>query len=89
VVRPAASFRGRCVGKGPPCLVIQASSVRVSRSRFRLGSRPFTLPEMRKLYEDDVGKLHTVGNQGKKAGLPAGQIRTPTVAGPVFRKPGG
>jgi len=44
---------------------------------------------MRKLYEDDVGKLHTVGNQGKKQDFLPAKSGTPTVAGPVFRKPGG
>jgi hypothetical protein len=55
----------------------------------RLGSRPFTLPEMQKLYLDAAGHLQTVSNAaGAGDYLPATRAAAPPRIGPVFRQPG-
>jgi hypothetical protein len=54
----------------------------------RLGSRPFTLPEMQKLYLDDGGLLHTVTNSAVAGFLPAASGPAAKRPGPIFRRPG-
>ena len=62
----------------------------------RIGSRPFNLDEMRKLYLDNSGRLQTVSNVGDPSDfVPAPEAqqnaayRTPVRrGGPVFRQPG-
>jgi hypothetical protein len=58
----------------------------------RIGSRPFTLAEMQKLYLDRSGRLQTVSNTGTpsdyvpvSASRGAVAARPPT---PIFRQPG-
>jgi hypothetical protein len=54
----------------------------------RLGSRPFTLPEMQKLYLDK-GRLWTVDNRGKPSDFfPAKRERPTGGNGMVFQRPG-
>jgi hypothetical protein len=54
----------------------------------RLGARPFTLPEMQKLYLNRKGFLWTVDNTGRPGDfLPAASGPRNTV-GPLFQKPG-
>jgi hypothetical protein len=56
----------------------------------RLGSRPFNLAEMQKLYLDLSGRLQTVSNTGTAADfLPLAPVpATAPTLGPIFRQPG-
>jgi len=54
----------------------------------RLGSRPFNLPEMQKLYLDRKGFLWTVDNRGKPGDFLLPLSKNPRNAGPLFQKPG-
>jgi hypothetical protein len=54
----------------------------------RIGSRPFTLPEMQKLYLDK-GKLWTVDNVGKPADFVPLKSERTGGSGAVFQRPGG
>jgi hypothetical protein len=56
----------------------------------RLGSRPFNLAEMQKLYLDLSGRLQTVSNTGNPADfLPLAPVpATAPTLGPIFRLPG-
>jgi hypothetical protein len=55
----------------------------------RIGSRPFTLPEMQKLYLDHSGKLQTVSNTGASTDfVPANARPAMKPGGPLFRRPG-
>jgi hypothetical protein len=53
----------------------------------RIGSRPFTLPEMQKLFLDK-GKLWTVDNLGKQGDFRPAKSNIPTGSGALFQKPG-
>jgi hypothetical protein len=55
----------------------------------RIGSRPFTLPEMQKLYLDQSGQLQTVNNTAAPGDFVPGHT-APTAGppGPLFRQPG-
>jgi len=55
----------------------------------RVGSRPFTLAEMQKLYLDGEGRLQTVSNAPEGGAFTPVARGAPAVAGPLFRKPGG
>jgi hypothetical protein len=55
----------------------------------RVGSRPFNLAEMQKLYLDGEGRLQTVSNAPEAGAFTPGARGARAVAGPLFRKPGG
>jgi hypothetical protein len=56
----------------------------------RIGSRPFTLPEMQRLYLDQAGRLQTVNNSGAvRDFVPGHAVQGGSAAGAVFRRPGG
>jgi hypothetical protein len=54
----------------------------------RLGSRPFNLAEMQKLYLTPTGRLWTVSNQGNPKDFWPATTKGVSSAGPVFRQPG-
>jgi hypothetical protein len=55
----------------------------------RIGSRPFTLPEMQKLYLDEAGELQTVSNQSNARDfVPVVAASVARRNAPLFRQPG-
>jgi hypothetical protein len=54
----------------------------------RIGSRPFTLPEMQKLYLGRTGFLWTVDNTGRPGDFLPASSGPRNSAGPLFQKPG-